>query len=386
MFLLENKPFSKANVLQYQKQISPTTEKLNDPNKDFTYFTQKTNNLLGSKLNLIATPNVVSKLSPSITLLKSPMINNLNIKEMPLDKFDLKINQTEINNNNNFGLLNSINQKEIFMNDNFALTNNNNILLPNSNNCKINYNNLNNNSIDLKRANLSDPLKTNFLNIENNFITNNNIIGPIKGNNNEKNNPILNFGMNKNLAKKRSIPPVHRTDANNLYTKTKSNSIYCDKFNNQINNFPNNNEFSILNQATNNKNGNMETYIRTSSIQDNSKNKNISNRNSNPKKMLNNYQNKNSMKNKIKTERGQYPKTILNAFKPLEQSEKKVDNLRNSCNDIDVKNMSISNEEDSDSEDEKDIIRIKGYLYKLTDINKMKKLWFNLVQKDLYCN
>lgn len=39
--------------------------------------------------------------------------------------------------------------------------------------------------------------------------------------------------------------------------------------------------------------------------------------------------------------------------------------------------------EDSDDEDSKEI-RFEGYLYKVTQLKKIKKLWFKLVGKDLY--
>jgi hypothetical protein len=43
----------------------------------------------------------------------------------------------------------------------------------------------------------------------------------------------------------------------------------------------------------------------------------------------------------------------------------------------------ISQEDDSDEEDEGEV-RFEGYLYKITQSKKIKKLWFKLVHKDLY--
>ena len=41
-------------------------------------------------------------------------------------------------------------------------------------------------------------------------------------------------------------------------------------------------------------------------------------------------------------------------------------------------------QEDSDSEEEQEELRHEGYLYKITESKKLKKLWFKLVFKDLY--
>jgi hypothetical protein len=49
-----------------------------------------------------------------------------------------------------------------------------------------------------------------------------------------------------------------------------------------------------------------------------------------------------------------------------------------------INQLNISEEE---SEDEvNDVVQHEGYLYKITHSKKLKKLWFKLVHKDLYCN
>jgi hypothetical protein len=42
--------------------------------------------------------------------------------------------------------------------------------------------------------------------------------------------------------------------------------------------------------------------------------------------------------------------------------------------------------EEVDSDDEDDEVKYEGYLFKITETNKLKKLWFKLYNKDLYCN
>lgn len=37
------------------------------------------------------------------------------------------------------------------------------------------------------------------------------------------------------------------------------------------------------------------------------------------------------------------------------------------------------------NDDEHEIIQFEGYIYKITDSNKFKKLWFKLYDKDLFC-
>ena len=39
----------------------------------------------------------------------------------------------------------------------------------------------------------------------------------------------------------------------------------------------------------------------------------------------------------------------------------------------------------NDDDDENEIIKFEGYIYKITDTNKFKKLWFKLYDRDLFC-
>jgi hypothetical protein len=67
VFLLEKRPFSRNALNEYEKQKvpsnTPTSNKLYVPNN---------NNLLNSPSKLVASPNLKSKFSPSLTLSKSP--------------------------------------------------------------------------------------------------------------------------------------------------------------------------------------------------------------------------------------------------------------------------------------------------------------------------
>lgn len=42
-------------------------------------------------------------------------------------------------------------------------------------------------------------------------------------------------------------------------------------------------------------------------------------------------------------------------------------------------------DDDDDDEDDKSPIQYEGYIYKITESNKLKKLWFKLFDKDLFC-
>jgi hypothetical protein len=44
----------------------------------------------------------------------------------------------------------------------------------------------------------------------------------------------------------------------------------------------------------------------------------------------------------------------------------------------------VDDEEDSDDDEDNSNIRFQGYLYKITQTKKLKKLWFKLLFKDLY--
>jgi len=64
--------------------------------------------------------------------------------------------------------------------------------------------------------------------------------------------------------------------------------------------------------------------------------------------------------------------------------------LTNDVEMLSIQDPEINNEknelifEQSDSDNEEEIVQNEGYLYKLTEANKMKKLWFKLLHKDLY--
>ncbi len=289
-FLLDNKPFTKLNLMQYEKQMNLGNGKSTHSNNKFNIFSEITGNMLGKETNLIATPNLKSKLSPSVTLSKSPLIKYLN-KEGPFEKFDLKMNLTELKNkiDNNFSVFNGDKNS--------------------------NFNNTLNSNFNLKPSNFSDPLKPNILfNIENNFkknhIGNNNNIIRV---NNDKNN----HSLNKNASpfgkkNEKSIPSKSRgayenklNNPYNIFNKVKGNSLIYSA--NETNAFFNQNRLN---------NNNMNCIDLDSSI--NKKNygiqqnlNNISNLNyqNNPKN--NEFFNNNEY---IKSSRGIQPKNLINMF------------------------------------------------------------------------
>jgi hypothetical protein len=56
-----------------------------------------------------------------------------------------------------------------------------------------------------------------------------------------------------------------------------------------------------------------------------------------------------------------------------------------------IKFVNTGNTKDTDLldhdeyDEEEDISKMEGYLYKITKTNKTKKMWFKLVNKDLFC-
>lgn len=66
------------------------------------------------------------------------------------------------------------------------------------------------------------------------------------------------------------------------------------------------------------------------------------------------------------------------AVKYTSESRPEDQNLAELLNKVNIKN------EDSD-EEESDQVKFEGYLYKITVSKKLKKLWFKLLHKDLYC-
>jgi len=48
-------------------------------------------------------------------------------------------------------------------------------------------------------------------------------------------------------------------------------------------------------------------------------------------------------------------------------------------------NVITSNTDNVIDDDENELIQFEGYIYKITESNKLKKLWFKLYDKDLFC-
>ncbi len=286
----------------------------------------------------------------------------------------------------------------------------------------LNNNTLNKNS-NLKKEHPSDSLKPNILinldticlnyknkiNESNNFIMRENNLNNRDENINEKNNPIFNFSKNQNSIFMKKInekvfPKNHKFHSqeiniqppNSFFHRLRSNSIYSTGINNgstseiqnsngvaflniiSYNNDYNTNSNQIIDNSGNSKS---KTYRKSSVNKQTHLTKNdnlIKNYSFNPYKT--NSKN-NDNKGKINSQND-----LINS-NPIVRINNKIG--KNSTDDIDMKICNINIEEDENEksfEDHKEIIRFKGYLYKLTDINKMKKLWFNLIQRDLYCN
>lgn len=69
---------------------------------------------------------------------------------------------------------------------------------------------------------------------------------------------------------------------------------------------------------------------------------------------------------------------------PLSKEKLKDDDEEEKMMNEDYENDSDSdNDENYEYEDDEEVIKYEGYLYKLID-NKMRKLWFKLVHRDLY--
>ena len=49
-----------------------------------------------------------------------------------------------------------------------------------------------------------------------------------------------------------------------------------------------------------------------------------------------------------------------------------------------IYNLKISKDQESSS-DERDIAEYEGYIYKITNSSNLRRLWFKLAHKDLYC-
>lgn len=319
-FLLENKPFSKLNVMQYEKQIPLVQFKTNDPtNKNFNSYIEKAKTIQGKKPSLIATPTLNSKLSPSVTLSKSPAMRK-KMKEISIENFDLKLSIVE--NHSNSNNKDQKNVSDSIITDYFVENAKNSI-----------------NSI--KPANTIT-----YLSISNN---NNN-------NSNKKNN-------------EKSLTPKNKTEIisskKNLLTKMKSNTILKTEIN----------KLRSEKQSSSKKLPGIQINGEAIEI-------NLSNE---FKKEGSKTNRENTLMNKMKNSvTSQMRNNILN-LKSQEESSENIEKEDLAKKEFDA--LNFYSEEDSDSEDdrENEVTKVKGYLYKLTDINKMKRLWFGLFQKDLYC-
>lgn len=356
-FLLEKKPFSKFNIEQYEKQSYSQTGNTMDLNT-LNNGNEKAKNTTLKKPSLIATPSLISKFSPSITLSKSPVIKKLN-KEISIEQFDLKMNISETNTQN----LVSQKGKNIFDNlikDYFTDPKEKNI-------------NFNNKNQVTNKTNIH--LKPNILlSLENNFNSNNTNPNKASDDNNKcnKKNP-------SHLKEGKYLSPVKTKNENltpsqgrfskgkniltqsNMQSKIRSNS----NFKSEINN---------ANNIVSNDDSNRKSFTQNSN---DSTNINIRSKN----KFLTANTPNNILINKLKSGTDIKAKSISNDLNSIGESEKE----RIALKPIEIKFSNPEDEENSDSEDENEILKIQGHLYKLTDINKLKKLWFKLVQKDLYC-
>jgi len=304
-------------MTQYEKQIVPVQFKTNDQSKNFNNYIEKAVTILGKKKCLIATPNLISKLSPSVTLSKSPLMRR-KLKEIAIENFDLKLSIVE--NDSNY-------------------------------NCK-----------DQRDKNITNSNKNDYY-IENGINTKSSIIPANKLNNLSiaNNNDIKNKNE-KSISSKSKVE--FSSTQNNLLSKIKSNTIWKSE----------------------------KTFNEDSSVS--SKKLLIAEINVDAEEMtlLNNENNPGSTTERenmlmMKMKSYQLSNNILNFKNPDNQSEDN-DKFRLE-KDFAKKNfggLNLNCVEDPDEDDQEiDIVNVKGYLYKLTDINKMKKLWFNLYQKDLYC-
>lgn len=370
-------------------------------------FNEKINtNLLTEKRPfLIATPNIKSKLSPSITLSKSPVIKNYS-KEIPLEKFDLKINLAESNRSSSFNSDIKIDENQ----KGSCYFNNNDAEMSSPIMSKIkkaeNLNDKNNNLIiledQLKNNGLLDINPQDGFHFPNILLKNNGVISPQLINEKSNESPYKNKNEKSSPYKKL----IGSNMINNLNSKTKANKNTLDtacignksliltnsiNLNVNINNVSNN---YYINQ--NIINPNFPTTNNTKDVfPHHKKNNSLSNQNSllNDKLSIN-FAGINYIPNKsnncnfqtLKTTRAAVSKGILNTIKPMIEMERKIDTERNTQKiRLDAKCLEKGKQEADLSDNDDEAIQIKGYLYKLTDINKMKKLWFHLVHKDLYC-
>ncbi len=213
-FLLENKPIMKSNVLQHEKYMNSMNSKKEN---DFNCFMEKTNNLLNKNPTLIATPNLKSKLSPSIILSKSPILRH-NKKDRLIENFDLKLNLID----------NSIKDKnddnKVIIHDYFGKRENTieMVSIKHLNQNELNKENKTNRMNILSRNDNKSKFQRNF-----NFSKENNLI--IKSNNNSI-TPLKRYSDENNF--------ISKNPANETFQlkKIKSNSIILSTFlNNKLN-------------------------------------------------------------------------------------------------------------------------------------------------------
>lgn len=69
---------------------------------------------------------------------------------------------------------------------------------------------------------------------------------------------------------------------------------------------------------------------------------------------------------------------------PLSRLEKMISNIFIKFRISTNTNLKISSDDDSDDDEEDTNIKYEGFLYKITQTKKLKKLWFKLHYKDLY--
>jgi len=363
-FFLENKPFSKFTLKQYEKQINKNKISLN-------IQSENQSNYIGKKSFLIATPNIFSKLSPSLILSKSPLFNKTS--GINIEKFDLKMclddpnaipselnhpintpithyhRENENNNSNKMNIEQNIELSKIFISG------------QNNNNNEEIYN-LNENDSNINNKNFVINVKNPIFNLAKNIVNPyNNINNPYSNRNPEKTENI-NINSNINSAKKAKVNSIFASNSNqdkNIF-HNKSNSNYLPLQDDKI------------------------SSPRDSQNENQNSRKIKINKLYNPKIPFQQLSNKKSTSQKkdIKfnsSKKNEKINKILNSNKDISE--------KNNINNINFQSRKSNNsEEETDPHIlEKDIVKIKGHLYKLTDVNKMKKLYFSLYHKDLYC-
>ena len=91
----------------------------------------------------------------------------------------------------------------------------------------------------------------------------------------------------------------------------------------------------------------------------------------NNKKEHNNYSETSSMKSSENESKNEY--NVINLINDDSNSNDNSNSINN-----------FSYESESDDDDGKEVVKYEGYLYKMINNNKLKRLWFKLLHKDLY--